>query len=48
MVSEVGREDVREIIVGDYRIVYRLTDELAVLITVYRSSMLFPYHLVDE
>jgi len=37
-----------EIIVGDYRIVYRLTDELAVLITVHRASMLFPYHLADE
>lgn len=48
MVPEVGREDVRELIVGDYRIVYQLTDGMAVLITVYRSSMLFPYHLVGE
>lgn len=48
MVPEVGREDIREIIVGDYRIVYRLTDDVAMLITVYRSSMLFPYDLVQE
>jgi toxin ParE1/3/4 len=48
MVPEVGRTDVRELIVGDYRIVYRLEGELAVLLTVYRSSMLFPRHLVDE
>ena len=48
MVPEIGRENGRKIIVGDYRIAYRLDDELAVLITVDRSSMLFPYHLVDE
>jgi addiction module RelE/StbE family toxin len=48
MVPELGREDIRELIVGDYRIVYRLDGELAVLLTVYRSSMLFPFRLFDE
>jgi toxin ParE1/3/4 len=47
-VPELGREDIRELIVGDYRIVYRLAGELAVLLTVYRSSMLFPFRLFDE
>jgi toxin ParE1/3/4 len=47
-VPELGREDIRELIIGDYRIVYRLEGELAVLLTVYRSSMLFPYRLFDE
>lgn len=48
MVPELGREDVREIIVGDYRMVYRLEGELAVLLAVYRSSMLFPFRLFVE
>ena len=48
VVPEVGIENVRELIVGDYRIVYRLDDELAVLVTVYRSSMLFPFRLFGE
>ena len=48
MVPELGREEIRELIVGDYRIVYRLEGELAVLLTVYRSSMLFPFRLFDE
>jgi addiction module RelE/StbE family toxin len=48
IVPELGREDVRELIVGDYRLVYRIDGELAVLLTVYRSSMLFPFRLFDE
>jgi addiction module RelE/StbE family toxin len=42
IVPELGRDDVREIIVGEYRIVYRLRGETALLITVFRSSRLFP------
>jgi plasmid stabilization system protein ParE len=42
VVPEVGRGDLREIIVGEYRIVYRLAEEVAVLLTVFRSSRLFP------
>lgn len=48
MVPELGRQEVRELIVGDYRIVYGLKEDLAVLLTVYRSSMLFPFRLFDE
>ena len=40
-----GRDDVREMIIGDYRIVYRLKGETAVLLTVFRSSRLFPTSL---
>ena len=46
VVPEVGREDLRELIVGDYRIVYRIESETAVLLTVFRSSRLFPRELV--
>jgi mRNA-degrading endonuclease RelE of RelBE toxin-antitoxin system len=42
VVPEVGHEDLREIIVGDYRIVYRLEPDACVLLTVFRSSRLLP------
>ena len=42
---EVGRDDVREIIVGEYRIVYRLESDAVTLLTVFRSSRLFPADL---
>lgn len=48
MVPEVGREDLRELIVGDYRIVYRLESGAAVLLMVFRGSRLFPTSLLDS
>jgi toxin ParE1/3/4 len=48
MIPEVGREEYRELIVGEYRIVYRLDGEAAVLLTVFRSSRLFPLAVVEE
>ena len=48
MVPELGREDMRELIVGDYHIVYRVEGEIALLLTIYRSSRLFPYDLFEE
>lgn len=39
---ELGRDDVREIILGEYRIVYRVKGETVLLVTVFRSSRLFP------
>jgi toxin ParE1/3/4 len=42
VVPELGRDDVREIVLGEYRIVYRSKGETAELITVFRSSRLFP------
>ena len=47
VVPEVGRDDVRETILGEYRIVYRLKGETALLLTVFRSSRLFPTTLSD-
>ena len=46
VVPEVGRDDVREIIVGDYRVVYRIEADACVLFTVFRSSRVFPVGLV--
>ena len=45
VVPEVRRDDIRELIVGEYRVVYRLEAETAILITVFRSSRLFPTNL---
>ena len=48
IVPELEREDLRELVVGQYRIVYRLEAESAVLLTVFRSSRLFPRLVVEE
>jgi addiction module RelE/StbE family toxin len=45
LVPDLDRPDVRELIVGEYRIVYRLHGDVAVLLTVFRSSRLFPVNL---
>ena len=42
VVPELSREDIRELIVGDYRIVYRFEGDVAVLLTVFRGSRLLP------
>jgi plasmid stabilization system protein ParE len=42
---ELGRDDVREVIVGDYRVVYRIEADACVLFTVFRSSRVFPVGL---
>jgi addiction module RelE/StbE family toxin len=42
IVPELGRDDVREIIMGEYRIVYQVEPRAVTLLTVFRSSRLFP------
>jgi toxin ParE1/3/4 len=42
VVPELGRADLREVIVGDYRVVYRTESDSCVLLTVFRSSRLLP------
>lgn len=42
---ELDREDVREIIIGEYRIVYRIEPDTVMLLTIFRSSRLFPSSL---
>jgi len=48
VVPEVGREDLREIIVGKYRVICRLEAEAAALLTVFRSSRLLPARALEE
>lgn len=42
VVPELDRDDVREIIVGAYRIVYHSEANAVTLLTIFRSSRLFP------
>ena len=42
VVPELGRSDIRELIFGSYRIVYWLDDDAQHILTIFRSSRLFP------
>lgn len=45
MVPEFQRPDLRELIVGSYRIVYRLTGDSVAVLTVFHGARLFPEDL---
>ena len=47
IVPELGRNDVREIIVGEYRLVYKVYAGAVIILTVFRSSRLFPGRIED-
>jgi addiction module RelE/StbE family toxin len=42
IVPEVGEPSLREVIVRDYRIVYRLRRDVAEILTVFHGARLFP------
>jgi addiction module RelE/StbE family toxin len=46
VVPELARTDVREVIIGEYRIVYQLESDAVTILTVFRSSRLFPHGLI--
>ncbi|MEJ2186371.1 MAG: type II toxin-antitoxin system RelE/ParE family toxin [Gemmatimonadota bacterium] len=48
VVPELGREDLREVIVGSYRIVYRVTEIAVTILTIFRSSRLFPLSDIES
>jgi toxin ParE1/3/4 len=48
IVPDLNLEHVRELIVGEYRIVYRIEAEAVVLLTVFRSSRIFPIEISQE
>ncbi len=48
VVPEVQREDLREVILGSYRIVYWLVEDRADVVTVFRSSRLFPESATED
>ena len=48
IVPEYGRRDVRELIVGSYRVVYRLKHEHAEVLTIFHGARLFPVSIDAE
>jgi toxin ParE1/3/4 len=42
VVPEVGRPEIRELIVGAFRVVYRYRNEVIEVVTVFRAARLFP------
>ena len=40
IVPELGREDIRELLKGNYRIVYRVAEDCVEILTVYHSARL--------
>jgi plasmid stabilization system protein ParE len=40
VVPELGREDIREVLSGNYRLIYRLSDYRVDILTVYHSARL--------
>lgn len=44
-VEELDRDDIREIVVGEYGLVYRVQPDAVTMLTVFRSSRLFPSSL---
>ena len=47
IVPELGRPDIRELLSGSYRIVYWLDRDVAHVLTIFRSSRLFPLSASD-
>lgn len=47
-VPEIGRDDVREMFLRTYRLVYRVLDEAIDVLTVFEGHRLFPASVVEE
>jgi len=45
MVPEVGRKDIREVILGNYRIIYRVRDEEVEILTVHHGARMLKLDL---
>jgi plasmid stabilization system protein ParE len=41
VVPELNREDIREMVRGNYRVIYRATEELVEIIRIYHGARLF-------
>lgn len=48
VVSEIGREDVREILFGNYRIIYRVSKDLVEVVLVFHASRLLGEDNIDQ
>ena len=41
VVPELGREDLREVLLGNYRLIYRVSDDRVDILAVFHSSRIF-------
>ena len=48
VVPEIGRDDIREIINGNYRIIYRITEKEILILTVRHQRQLFHKEDIDK
>jgi plasmid stabilization system protein ParE len=46
VVPELGRPEIRQVVVYGYRIIYRYTDDAVVVLTVHHGARLLPENLV--
>ena len=46
-VPEVGRDDVREIVLDGYRIIYQIRENMVIILTVFEGHMRLPKHTVN-
>lgn len=44
VVPEIGREELREVLQGDYRLIYRVSDGRVDILAVFHSSRVFGEH----
>ena len=46
-VPEVGRDDIREIVLDGYRIIYQIRENTVIILTVFEGHMRLPKHTVN-
>lgn len=47
-VPELGDENIRELILGNYRVIYRLGTDVVEILTIYHSARLLPKDWISE
>lgn len=48
IVSEFKQENIRELVVGSYRIIYRIKEDVAELLTIHHSAQLLSVSIIDQ
>ena len=48
IVPELNRKEIREVIFGSYRIIYRIRDKLVEILTVYHSARLLDVNKIQD
>ncbi|MCM8540404.1 MAG: type II toxin-antitoxin system RelE/ParE family toxin [Lentisphaeraceae bacterium] len=48
VVPEFKSEEIREVILGSYRIIYRVKDDIAEVLTIHHSAQLLSMDFIDK